>query len=102
MSGCGFRVISRTEDALALETSLRHLVRFTLIGGVSSLCVCVCVCVCVSGAGADFVMLGGMLAGHDQSGGEVMERDGKKYKTFYGMSSTTAMNKYAGGVKDYR
>ena len=60
------------------------------------------VCVCVSGAGADFVMLGGMLAGHDQSGGEVMERDGKKYKMFYGMSSTTAMNKYAGGVKDYR
>jgi len=24
------------------------------------------------GAGADFVMLGGMLAGHDQSGGEVI------------------------------
>ena len=24
------------------------------------------------GAGADFVMMGGMLAGHDQSGGEVV------------------------------
>ena len=47
-------------------------------------------------------MLGGMLAGHDQSGGEVIEKEGKKYKLFYGMSSTTAMNKYAGGVKDYR
>lgn len=47
-------------------------------------------------------MLGGMFAGHDQSGGELVERDGKKYKTFYGMSSSTAMKKYQGGVKDYR
>ena len=42
-------------------------------------------------AGADFVMAGGMFAGHDQSGGELVERDGKKYKLFYGMSSNTAM-----------
>ncbi|KAH8019449.1 hypothetical protein HPB51_019471 [Rhipicephalus microplus] len=48
------------------------------------------------GAGADFVMLGGMLAGHDESGGEVIEKDGKKYKMFYGMSSATAMEKYHG------
>ena len=54
------------------------------------------------GGGADFVMLGGMFAGHDESGGELIERDGKAYKTFYGMSSQTAMNKYAGGVADYR
>ncbi|HLN73759.1 MAG: GMP reductase [Methylococcaceae bacterium] len=54
------------------------------------------------GAGADFVMLGGMLAGHDESGGETIERDGKTYKQFYGMSSATAMNKHAGGVADYR
>lgn len=54
------------------------------------------------GAGADFVMLGGMFAGHDQSGGELVERDGKKYKIFYGMSSTTAMKKHAGGVANYR
>lgn len=54
------------------------------------------------GAGADFVMLGGMLAGHDQSGGGVVEREGRKYKLFYGMSSSTAMKKYQGGVKDYR
>jgi GMP reductase len=50
------------------------------------------------GAGADFVMLGGMLAGHDEGGGEV--KDGKI--TFYGMSSDTAMNKHSGGVADYR
>ena len=47
-------------------------------------------------------MLGGMFAGHDQSGGETIEHDGKKYKLFYGMSSSTAMHKYSGGVKDYR
>lgn len=54
------------------------------------------------GAGADFVMLGGMLAGHDQSGGEVIEKDGKKRKLFYGMSSSTAMKKHKGGVAEYR
>ena len=50
------------------------------------------------GAGADFVMLGGMLAGHDEGGGVV--EDGKV--TFYGMSSDTAMNKHHGGVANYR
>ncbi|MFY9151618.1 MAG: GMP reductase [Prolixibacteraceae bacterium] len=54
------------------------------------------------GAGADFVMLGGMLAGHDESGGETIEKEGKTYKQFYGMSSSTAMDKHAGGVADYR
>ncbi|MDW5288637.1 GMP reductase [Formosa sp. PL04] len=54
------------------------------------------------GAGADFVMLGGMLAGHEESGGELIERDGIQYKQFYGMSSETAMDKYVGGVAEYR
>lgn len=54
------------------------------------------------GAGADFVMLGGMLAGHDESAGELIERDGKHYKMFYGMSSDTAMHKYKGAVAEYR
>ena len=53
-------------------------------------------------AGADFVMLGGMLAGHTESEGQEEEVDGEKYKTFYGMSSDTAMNKYHGGVAKYR
>ncbi|CAF88066.1 unnamed protein product, partial [Tetraodon nigroviridis] len=34
------------------------------------------------GAGADFVMLGGMLAGHSESGGDIIEKSGKKYKLF--------------------
>ena len=54
------------------------------------------------GAGADFVMLGGMLAGHSESGGELIEVKGEKFKQFYGMSSKTAMDKHAGGVAEYR
>ena len=54
------------------------------------------------GAGADFVMLGGMLAGHDECEGEVIEHEGKKAVQFYGMSSATAMDKHSGGVADYR
>ena len=53
-------------------------------------------------AGADFVMLGAMLAGHDECAGEVIEKDGIPYKRFYGMSSTEAMEKYHGSVADYR
>jgi GMP reductase len=54
------------------------------------------------GAGADFVMLGGMFAGHDESGGQIIMRDGQQYKQFYGMSSQTAMEKHVGGVAEYR
>jgi GMP reductase len=54
------------------------------------------------GAGADFVMLGGMLAGHDECAGEVVEQAGEYFKVFYGMSSDTAMQKHAGGVAEYR
>ena len=54
------------------------------------------------GGGADFVMMGGMFAGHDESGGELVEREGRRYKLFYGMSSETAMQQYANGVAEYR
>ena len=79
-------------------------------------------------AGADFVMLGGMLAGHDEGGGEVIDKfyktgewvkeettvdkilrttwkDGierKQFVQFYGMSSESANDKHFGGLKDYR
>jgi len=72
-------------------------------------------------AGADFVMLGGMLAGHDEGGGEVITKhyandeytrkdDGtyvphfeqRQFVQFYGMSSTTANDKHFEGLKDYR
>jgi len=80
------------------------------------------------GAGADFVMLGGMLAGHDEGGGEVIEKfyktgewrknvhtlegiesttwedaiNRKQFVAFYGMSSDAANTKHFGGLKDYR
>ncbi len=54
------------------------------------------------GGGADFVMLGGMLAAHDESGGEKFEKNGDYFMRFYGMSSSTAMGKHAGGVAHYR
>ena len=55
------------------------------------------------GAGADFVMLGGMLAGHDEGGGEIISEDGYNPRViFYGMSSDTAMEKHHGGVAEYR
>lgn len=53
-------------------------------------------------AGADFVMLGGMLAGHDESSGEIIEDNGKRYKRFHGMSSSEAMEQHHGSVADYR
>ena len=47
-------------------------------------------------------MLGGMFAGHTESGGEMIVKNGKKMKLFYGMSSATAMKKHVGGVAEYR
>ena len=67
--------------------------------------------------GADFVMLGGMLAGHDEGGGEVITKkyitnemangtsrvtEEKSFVQFYGMSSKTANEKHFSGLKDYR
>jgi len=69
-------------------------------------------------AGADFVMLGGMLAGHDEGGGEVITKtfktneldanctdyvhEEKQFVQFYGMSSKAANEKHFGGLKEYR
>ncbi len=54
------------------------------------------------GAGADFVMMGGMFAGHNECAGDIVEVNGRKFKYFYGMSSSKAMEKYHGGVANYR
>jgi len=56
------------------------------------------------GAGADFVMLGGMLAGHTESLSDEqlkIAKEGNKVE-YYGMSSEVAMNKYSGGVAKHR
>ncbi|XBC40922.1 MAG: GMP reductase [Buchnera aphidicola (Nurudea yanoniella)] len=54
------------------------------------------------GGGADFVMLGGMLAGHSECEGLIFEENDKKYMVFYGMSSKSAMDRYIGGVAGYK
>jgi GMP reductase len=70
-------------------------------------------------AGADFVMLGGMFSGHDEGGGEIIEKyyetdelvenswdkrviERKQFVQFYGMSSKAANDKHFGGLKEYR
>lgn len=50
------------------------------------------------GAGADFIMMGGVFAGHAEN--STPDADGMA--DFYGMSSTVANEKYAGGLKTYR
>ncbi len=54
------------------------------------------------GAGADFVMLGGMLAGHKEGGGNLIEENGTKFIEFYGSSSEEANEKHYGGLANYR
>ena len=57
------------------------------------------------GAGADFVMLGGMFAGHDEceADWETDPKTGRKlFMKFYGMSSREAMEKFNGGVAPYK
>ncbi len=54
------------------------------------------------GGGADFVMLGGMFAGHDEGSGKVVKSNGSKYIEFYGSSSDTANKKHYGGLSSYR
>jgi len=54
------------------------------------------------GGGADFVMLGGMFAGHDEGSGKIVKLNGSKFIEFYGSSSDTANKKHYGGLSDYR
>jgi len=55
-------------------------------------------------AGADFVMAGSLFAGHEESPGDlyVDPSTNISYKTFYGMSSHTALKKYNNGTRNYR
>jgi len=52
--------------------------------------------------GAFGVMAGGVFSGHDECETHIIERGGEKFLEFYGMSSTQAMDKYAGGTAHYR
>ena len=54
------------------------------------------------GAGADFVMVGGQFAGHDENPGEVIVENDKQFKLFYGMSSEKAQETHYGKMEKYR
>ncbi len=54
------------------------------------------------GGGADFVMLGGMFAGHEEGGGKKIKKNGSRFIEFYGSSSDTAITKHYGGLSNYR
>ena len=56
-------------------------------------------------AGADFVMIGGMLAGHDECDSELIFEDDNPEPIgmeFYGMASKTAMDRYGHSNREYR
>ena len=52
--------------------------------------------------GADFNMFGSMFSGYEQSGGETIIKDGKKFKEYFGSSSNKAMQSYYGKKAEYR
>ena len=54
------------------------------------------------GGGTDFIMSGALFSGFDQSGGKLVEKDGKKFKEYYGSSSDVAMKKHYGKVEKHR
>ena len=54
------------------------------------------------GIGSDFIMLGGLLSGHDENPGDIIEENNNKFKIFYGMSSKTSMEKNYGKMNNYR
>lgn len=92
MTGVGYPQLSAVLECAATARSLKaHIIAD---GGISS-----------SGdiakafvAGADFIMLGSMLAAHEESPGEM--EDG--YKLIYGMSSSIANEKHSGGMMGYK
>jgi GMP reductase len=53
-------------------------------------------------AGADFNMFGSMFSGYDESGGELIEKDGKKYKEYFGSSSNKALQTFYGKKDNHR
>jgi len=53
-------------------------------------------------AGADFVMLGSILSGHQECDGELIYQNGSHFMKFHGMSSRDAMIKHCGEVNNYR
>jgi GMP reductase len=52
--------------------------------------------------GADFNMAGSLFSGFDENAGKLVEKDGKKYKEYFGSSSNKALLDFYGEKSDYR
>ena len=96
MTGVGYPQLSATiECADAAHGLGGHIIAdggCTVVGDIAK----------AFGAGADFVMLGGMLAGHKECGGKKIKKNGSQLIEFYGSSSDTAITKHYGGLSNYR
>jgi GMP reductase len=92
MTGVGYPQLSAIMESSLIASSLKaHFISdggITCVGDIAKAFV----------AGADFVMLGSFLSGHDESPGETV--DG--HKIIYGMSSSVANKKHNGGLAGYR
>lgn len=73
-----------------------HLNKYIMCDGGCKVIGDICKAFC---GGADFVMTGSMFAGSEESEGNVIELNGKKYKEYYGMSSKLAQERHFGGFK---
>ena len=52
--------------------------------------------------GADFNMMGSLFSGFDESSGELVEKNGKKYKEYFGSSSNKALQEFYGKKEEHR
>ena len=53
-------------------------------------------------AGADFNLFGSLFSGFEQSGGQTIIKDGKKYKEYFGSSSNKALKEFYGKKDEHR
>lgn len=115
MTGCGVPMVSLILDCADVAHSVGGMI--CADGGiveVGDICKAFAL-------NADFIMAGGIFAGTDEAEGEIIEKyyktneyttdnnepdkalyETKKFKLYYGMSSTLANNKFAGGMSNYK
>lgn len=123
MTGCGVPMVSNILECADVIHAVGGMI--CADGGITEVGD-ICKAFCLN---ADFVMVGGMFAGTDEAEGEIITKcyktneytvdmdlnpehsimepgkplySFKNYKLYYGMSSTLANNKFAGGMKDYK
>lgn len=101
MTGVGYpqlsAVIECADAAHGLDSGQGH--GMVIADGGQQYPSCVAKAFC---AGADFNMFGSMFSGYDQSGGEIVERNGRKYKEYFGSSSNKAMQQFYGKKEAHR